>query len=225
MRICKATLNEQTTSIATYSTREFNSNRNASLDASILAKLHNFLRWNIRFRDIHSYKLHLQYSKVSAMIPPHPRYHNRFPWDEHLGCWTVTYVFHLGLKFIFQRNLCRLHWRIPNLLIKRIKGTFPAGFLTSFVKSFKKQLMDSSLKQRFCGPFAAKERPCVTPCKIGSYRHPPGHCSHPSSSGDLLKGKKGWQEASFPCFWRTFGWLYLYITHISLWNGCGLGAL
>lgn len=121
MRICKAALNEQTTSIATYSTREFNLNRNyifRSSDALILAKLHNFLRWNIWFRDIHSYKLHLQYSKVSAMIPPHPRYHNTLPWDEHLGCWTVTNVFHLGLKFIFQRNLCRLDWRIPNLFRK-----------------------------------------------------------------------------------------------------------
>ena len=121
MRICKAALNEQTTSIATYSTREFNLNRNyifRSSDALILAKLHNFLRWNIWFRDIHSYKLHLQYSKVSAMIPPHPRYHNTLPWDEHLGCRTVTNVFHLGLKFIFQRNLCRLDWRIPNLFRK-----------------------------------------------------------------------------------------------------------
>ena len=74
MRICEAALNEQTTPIATYSNREFKSNKNHifhSLDVSILGKLHN-IRWNIWFRDIPSYRLH---SKVSAMIPPHPGFH------------------------------------------------------------------------------------------------------------------------------------------------------
>ena len=82
--------------------------------------------------------------------------------------------------------------------------------------------MDSSLKQRFCGPFAAKERPCVALCKIGSYRHPPGHCSHPSSSGDLLKGIKDGKKPSsrvFDGFLMIISLYHSYLTVTWLWFG------
>lgn len=97
------------------------------------------------------------------------------------------------LKFIFQQNLCHLDWE-DSQFVEVKNGTFPAKLLTFFRPSNPKKPL---------GLTAAKERPCVTLCKIGSYLHPPGHCSHPSSSG--VEGQ-GWHlEPSAPVTWLWFG--------------------